>query len=118
MPTLRPDKGGRWLARVVLDGRQIACKMFPPGKKFGPQWRAAKKWEEEQLAKAIQEQEIRTDLERLMVWGNDYLSHAQRTMSHKTYVEKQLVMRDFSTFAARPGLPLWKTSALHGRTAF
>lgn len=55
MPTLRPDKGGRWLARVVLDGRQIACKMFPPGKKFGPQWRAAKKWEEEQLAKAIQE---------------------------------------------------------------
>ena len=51
MPTLRPDKGGRWLARVVLDGRQIACKMFPPGKKFGPQWRAAKKWEEEQLAK-------------------------------------------------------------------
>ena len=55
MPTLRPDKGGRWLARVVLDGRQSACKMFPPGKKFGPQWRAAKKWEEEQLAKALQE---------------------------------------------------------------
>lgn len=43
MPTLRPDKGGRWLARVVLGGKQIACKMFPPGRKFGPQWRAAKK---------------------------------------------------------------------------
>lgn len=104
MPTLRPDKGGRWLARVVLDGRQIACKMFPPGKKFGPQWRAAKKWEEEQLAKAIQEQEIRTDLERLMAWGNDYLSHAQRTMSHKTYVEKQLVMREFFDFCGKAGI--------------
>lgn len=104
MPTLRPDKGGRWLARVVLGGKQIACKMFPPGKKFGPQWRAAKKWEEEQLVKALQEEKIRTDLEMLMAWGNDYLSHAQQTMSRQTYVEKQLVMREFFDFCGKAGI--------------
>ena len=48
MPTLRPKKGNRWMARVVIDGKQVACKMFPPGKKHGPEWRAAKEWEEEQ----------------------------------------------------------------------
>ena len=104
MPTLRPDKGGRWLARVVLGGKQIACKMFPPGKKFGPQWRAAKKWEEEQLVKALQEEKTRTDLEMLMAWGNDYLSHAQQTMSRQTYVEKQLVMREFFDFCGKAGI--------------
>ena len=104
MPTLRPDKGNRWLARVVINGKQITCKMFPPGKKFGPQWRAAKNWEEEELAKALQARETRTDLDRLMAWGNGYLSHAKRTMSHKTYVEKQLVMREFFNFCGKEGV--------------
>ena len=104
MPTLRPDKGNRWLARVVINGKQITCKMFPPGKKFGPQWRAAKNWEEEELAKALQARETRTDLDRLMAWGNEYLSHAKRTMSHKTYVEKQLVMREFFNFCGKEGV--------------
>lgn len=39
-----------------------------------------------------------------MAWGNDYLSHAQRTMSHKTYVEKQLVMREFFDFCGKAGI--------------
>ena len=38
----------------------------PVREKFGPQWRAAKSWEEEELAKALQAREIRTDLDRLM----------------------------------------------------
>lgn len=98
MPTLRRDRGNGWWARVILNGRQIACKMFPPGKKGGPEWRAAKQWEEEQTRLAQAEQVIPTDLERLMSWGNEYLEHARRTMSHKTHVEKQLVMRDFFAF--------------------
>lgn len=72
------------MARVVIDGKQVACKMFPPGKKGGPEWRAAKEWEEEQRKLALAGIVTPTGLEKLTVWGNEYLDHAQRTMSKKT----------------------------------
>ena len=95
MPTLRKDKGNRWMARVTVDGLQIAAKMFPAGKLHGPEWRAAKEWEEEQRKLAREGRVIQTAYERLMAWGDNYLDHACRTMSHSTHVEKQLVMRNF-----------------------
>ena len=108
MPTLRTDKGNRWMARVVLDGRQVACKMFPPGKKHGPEWRAAKEWEEEQrkLAEAGQlpvpvlEETPQTPMgcERLLAWGEAYLAHAHRTMGRTTWVEKKTHMQAFFAF--------------------
>lgn len=86
------------MARVVVDGRQVACKMFPPGRKHGPQWRAAKEWEEEQRQLAMARLTTLTGLERLMAWGNKYLDHARRTMGRQTHVEKEMVMRDFFAF--------------------
>ena len=87
----------------MIDGRQMACKMFPPGKKGGPEWRAAKQWEEETTAGMLLTSAIPTPtaLEKLLAWGDDYLNHAQRTMSHKTHVEKQLVMKDFFAFCGK-----------------
>ncbi|MBQ5727370.1 MAG: hypothetical protein IIV56_00390, partial [Mailhella sp.] len=32
-------EGNCWMARVILDGKQVACKMFPSGKKHGKYWR-------------------------------------------------------------------------------
>ncbi len=104
MPSLRADKGNRWLARVVIDGKQIVCKYFPPGKKHGPEWRAAKEWEEEQRLLALQGIAILTDLEKLTAWGNNYLDHVKRTMSHKTFVEKQTVMRNFYGFCGKESI--------------
>ncbi len=125
MPTLRKSKGNRWMARVIMDGKQVACKMFPAGKKYGPEWRAAKQWEEEQRKalkasaynfqkqkiaykktemllqeeeKARQKAQTQIDLEKLFSWGDTYLEHAKRTVTHQTYVGKQLVMRDFFAF--------------------
>ena len=46
------------MARVVVDGKQVAYRQFPPGKKGGPEWRAAKEWEEEQLKIALTQKEM------------------------------------------------------------
>ena len=96
MPTLRPNKGNRWMARVVLDGKQVACKMFPAGKKFGPEWRAAKAWEEEQRKKALatkaeeqHAQQTLSDYERLLAWGEAYLNYAVQLMRRQTCIEKR-----------------------------
>ena len=104
MPTLRPDKGNCWMARVIVNGRQIACKMFPAGKKHGPEWRAAKEWEEEQKRLAREGMTIPTALELLMAWGDSYLTHVQRTMSRQTYVEKKLVTKDFFAYCGKKGI--------------
>ena len=101
MPTLRPDKGNCWMARVIMNGRQVACKMFPAGKKHGPEWRAAKEWEEEQKKIAREGMTIPTALELLMAWGDSYLTHVQRTMSRQTYVEKKLVTKDFFAYCGK-----------------
>ncbi len=106
MPTLRKDRDNIWLGRVILDGRQVACKQFPPGRKGGPEWRAAKEWEEEQLKVALSQKEmekilIRTDLEKLLVWGEAYMAHAERTMKRQTIVEKETVMKAFFAHCRR-----------------
>lgn len=101
MPTLRKNRGNIWVARVVVDGKQVACRQFPPGKKGGPEWRAAKEWEEEQLQLALSQKETSptlTGLEKLLGWGNAYLAHAERTMSRQTHVEKTTVMQNFFAF--------------------
>ncbi len=54
MPSLRTDKGNKWLARAIVHGKQIACKLFPAGKKYGQSWRQAKAWEDAQKAVALQ----------------------------------------------------------------
>lgn len=98
MPTLRTDKGNRWMARVVVNGEQIACKMFPPGRKHGPEWRAAKEWEEQ--AKTAVRKTV-TASEKLLLWAEAYLDHVQRTMGHQTFTEKKLVMKDFFSFCRK-----------------
>jgi len=96
MPSLRRDRGNGWWARVIVDGRQIACKMFPPGKKGGPEWRAAKEWEEETRKTAEANlPPTPTDLELLLAWGDSYLQHVERTMRRQTKVEKKTVMKAF-----------------------
>lgn len=92
------------MARVIVNGRQIACKMFPAGKKHGPEWRAAKEWEEEQKRLAREGMTIPTALELLMAWGDSYLTHVQRTMSRQTYVEKKLVTKDFFAYCGKKGI--------------
>ena len=79
-------------------------KMFPAGKKHGPDWRAAKEWEEEQKRLAREGMTIPTALELLMAWGDSYLTHVQRTMSRQTYVEKKLVTKDFFAYCGKKGI--------------
>lgn len=95
------------MARVIVDGKQVACKMFPPGKKGGPEWRAAKEWEEEQTRNAqnqIAAVPTPTGLEKLLAWGEAYLLNAERTMSRQTHVEKQTVMKGFFAFCRSEGV--------------
>ncbi len=53
MPSLRTDKGNKWMARAMVHGKQIACKLFPAGEKYGQAWLQAKAWEESQKAIAL-----------------------------------------------------------------
>lgn len=115
MPTQRKDKKNRWLARVIVDGEQRASRYFPPGKKYGPEWRAAKEWEEttkQAILKGIaivrhqeaQADKTATDLERLLAWAEGYLEHAERTMRQTTLSEKEGVMQEFFGFCMDQGL--------------
>jgi hypothetical protein len=72
--------------------------MFPPGKKGGPEWRAAKAWEEQELQATVSRAEpipTLTGLERVLAWGNAYMAHVERTMRRQTQVEKKTVMKAF-----------------------
>ncbi len=100
------------MARVVIRGKQVASKMFPAGKLGGPEWRAAKEWEEEQRKIAMMPRAIPTDLELLMSWGNEYLDHVERTMSRPTITEKRLVLRDFFAFCGKQNI-----TAIHAITS-
>ena len=104
MPTLRPDKGNCWMARVILDGKQVACKMFPSGKKHGKYWREAKEWEEAEKERILTGIKTRTELEILISWVENYLDYAQRHTGEKTYAEKKLVMKDFLAFCSEDNI--------------
>ncbi len=106
MPTLRKDRGNMWMARVVVNGKQVASLMFPAGKKGGPEWRAAKEWEEKEAQKAAEmvQRKTLTAYELLLSWGEQYLAHVERTMSKQTLVEKKTVMRAFLRFCAESAL--------------
>jgi len=103
MPTQRRDRMG-WWARVVIAGRQVTSRMFPPGRKGGPEWRAAKEWEEAGREKALAEIKILSASERLLAWGEMYLTHVGRSMSKQTLAEKQGVMREFFGFCRENGV--------------
>ena len=98
MPTLRRDKGNCWMGRVKINGKQIASRFFGSGKKGGPEWRAAKEWEEEQIKALMSGGKILSDLEQLILWAESYLQHSQKTMDKKTFVEKKLVTKEFIVF--------------------
>ena len=98
MPTLRPDRNNCWLGRVCMNGKEVASRLFGPGKKGGPEWRAAKEWEEEQKKQLEAGGKIHTDLEQLFLWLETYLTYCERTMSGKTLVEKKLVLKEFILF--------------------
>ncbi|MDR2487970.1 MAG: site-specific integrase [Desulfovibrio sp.] len=105
MPTLRRDRGNGWWARAIVDGRQVACRMFPPGRKGGPEWRAAKEWEEKTAEEHKRDAPpTPTALERLLGWGEAYLAHAERTMKRQTKTEKETVMREFFAFCREEGI--------------
>lgn len=96
MPTLRKDRGNAWLARVVVNGKEVDSKFFPPGRKKGPEWTAARQWEVQRKEEYLRSQEKRailTGSELLLAWGDQYLAHVERTMSHSTYTEKKTVMQ-------------------------
>lgn len=85
--------------------RQADSLQNVPGReKHGPEWRAAKEWEEEQKRLAREGMTIPTALELFMAWGDSYLTHVQRTMSRQTYVEKKLVTKDFFAYCGKTGI--------------
>lgn len=115
MPTLRKDRDNAWLARVVVNGKEVDSKFFPPGRRKGPEWMAARQWEVERKKAFLKEQEQRektlTGSELLLAWGERYLAHAERTMSHSTYIEKRTVMRTFFAYCTEEAI-----SAIAGLT--
>lgn len=98
MPTLRRDRNNAWMARVIIRGQQVASRLFPAGKKGGPEWRAAKEWEEQETQRYTSKQKILTAYERLLEWGELYLRHVENHMGQKTFVEKKTVMKSFFSF--------------------
>lgn len=98
MPTRLKKKGGQWQARVFASGRQVASKLFPPGRKNGPEWRAAKEWEEEVKAAVLAGVKANSDSANFAHWLKLYLDHAWRTMSAKTAKEKAAVLDDFADY--------------------
>lgn len=132
MPTLRTDRDNAWMARVTINGLQVASQMFAPGRKKGSEWTAARNWElttkaaienllrqELTLPQALRalnlkpnlpleeetpEPQTPTGLERLLAWGDKYLAHVERTMTHQTYVEKQTVLQAFFRYCGEEGI--------------
>ena len=104
MPTLLKKKENAWQARVYADGKQIASKIFPSGKMGGPEWRAAKEWEEQQKAAFLAGQKTLSDCDRLLMWGEGFLEHTRRTTSPKDLAEKQRIMKAFFEYCREEGI--------------
>ena len=102
MPTQIKSRGNAWLARVTINGQEVDSKIFPPGRKKGPEWIQARKWElrrkEEILNAQKRERETLMGFALLLDWGEKYLSHVEQTMGRKTFAEKKTVMANFFAF--------------------
>ena len=104
MPTRLKKKGGQWQARVYANGKQVASRLFPAGRKGGPEWRAARAWEEEQKASVKAGAKIDSDLQLLSDWLRLYVGHTRRTMSPKTADEKAAFLADFADYCLGCGI--------------
>ena len=117
MPTKLKSRDGCWLARVMINGRQVDSKVFPAGRLKGPEWTAAKNWEvqrkkelmaaqAETQAQAQPQEQARTlsGFELLLAWGERYLAYAERTMSRATTSEKKTVMKAFFGYCREEGI--------------
>jgi integrase len=104
MPIKRNDRNGQWLARVQIEGRVVASKMFPPGRRGGPEWRAAKEWEEEQRKAVLENRETLSVLSLFSDWLRMYVENARRTMSKKVATEKAVFLAEFSDRCLKHGL--------------
>ncbi|MFG6375230.1 MAG: site-specific integrase [Desulfovibrio sp.] len=108
MPTLRKDRGNAWLARVIIDGKTMDTKFFPPGRMKGPEWMAARRWEIERKKEILEAErnnyKILSGLELLFAWGEQYLAYVERNQGRKTFVEKKTVMTHFFAYCQRRGI--------------
>lgn len=104
MPTLLKKCGNVWQARVYADGKQVSSKTFPPGKKGGSEWRAAKQWEEDQKKQYLAGIKTLSDSERLLQWGELFLEHTARTTSPKDLKEKKRIMQAFFVYCHNAGI--------------
>lgn len=132
MPTIRKDRENQWMARISINGEQVASQMFAPGRKKGPEWTAARLWEVETKAAiqslleqgltlplALTKLGLKSDLhpeettpapqthtvsDGLIAWGDKYLDHVARTMTRQTYVEKQTVLRAFFRYCGEESI--------------
>lgn len=104
MPTLLKKMGNAWQARVFADGKQIASKIFPSGKKGGPEWREAKEWEEQQKTQYLAGVKTLSDFDLLLAWGEGFLEHTKRTTSPKDLAEKTRIMKAFFVYCRQSGI--------------
>ncbi len=106
MPTLRKDRENCWMGRVTINGKTVETRLFPGGRKQGPEWTECKKWEVErkkELLKAQEGPQTLTGCALLLAWGEQYLAHAEKSMSKSTFVEKRTVMRSFLAYCLEYG---------------
>ncbi len=107
MPTQIKARDNAWLARVIVNGREVDSKLFPSGRKKGPEWLAARQWEVQRKEEYLRDHAEKTTLtgsELLLAWGELYLAHAERTMLHSTYTEKKTVMRTLFAYCREEGI--------------
>jgi len=111
MPTRLKTHGGQWLARVYHQGRQAASKLFPGGKKGGPQWLAAKTWELETkreimagLHREKASSQTSSGCSKFQAWLRAYIEDAMRRFTLKTVREKAMVLSGFADFCVARGV--------------
>lgn len=107
MPTKLKNRDNCWLARVVINGRQVDSKLFPAGRIKGPQWMEAKNWEIQRKKEILAQMNNPMTLsgcELLLAWGERYLAFVEKTMSRKTFVEKKTVMTNFFNYCRKHDL--------------
>ena len=111
MPTLLKRRNNEWVGRVMINGREVESKIFPPGRKNGPEWLEARNWEVKRKKEILEAMGRRqasrptpTGFARLLDWAEKYLDHVARMMSRTTYTEKKTVITEFLAYCRDEGL--------------